>query len=79
MSSTLKWRPANAPSKSLPSDLKHPLSCRLWEGSTGSGEKEMDLQDIEYLEGLRDAGVKGAKELIEHIVLHGTIVLWHEH
>ena len=35
--------------------------------------------DIPYVQGLRDAGVKGAQELIDVLRKHGAIILWHEH
>ena len=82
MSSTLMWRPA-VPKEgySLPFELKTRLSRRLWDtdGSCGGGEVAMDSSDIPYLEGFRDAGVKGAEELIEAIKKYGTVILWHEH
>ena len=33
---------------------------------------------IPYLEGIRDAGVKGADKLIELIYEHGELELWHQ-
>ena len=82
MSSTLKWRP-NVPIEGhcLTDALKYRLSRRLWgtDGSCGDGNATMTEEDIPYVEGLRDAGVKGAQELIDILYKHGSIILWHEH
>lgn len=82
MSSTLLWRPVMpVEGFSLPYELKKTLSRRLWDtdGSIGGGEASMTEDDIPYLEGLRDAGVRGAEELIEVLRKHSLIVLWHQH
>lgn len=82
MSSSLMWRPAHpVESGTLPRELKYPLSRRLWDtdGSTGHGDAVVDAGHIPYLEGLRDAGVKGADELIKLIETHGAVIVWHEH
>lgn len=81
MSSNLMWRPARPPkSGSLPKDLKFKISKRLWgtDGSCGDGEATVTESDIPYLEGLADAGISGAAELIELIRKHGEVVLWHQ-
>ncbi len=81
MSSTLMWRPANSDGNSLPYDLKKVISRRLWDtdGSCGSGVATVNETDIEYLEGLQDAGIDGASELIKIIQEHGDVQLWHEY
>lgn len=82
MSSTLMWRPATPiEGSSLPFELKRTLSRKLWDtdGSIGGGDAMMTVSDIPYLEGLRDAGVRGAAELIGIIEQHGAVLLWHEH
>jgi len=82
MSSTLMWRPVvPIEGYTLPYPLKKTLSRKLWDtdGSIGGGEATMTVADIPYLEGLRDAGVDGASELIEILRKHEAIVLWHEH
>lgn len=82
MSSTLMWEPVHPNvSESLPDELKHVISRRLWgtDGSCGGGQVPMGTNDLPYLEGLRDAGVKGADELIEAVKLHGAVYLWHAH
>ncbi len=82
MSSTLVWRPVvPIDSHDLPFALKKTLSRRLWDtdGSCGHGEASMTADDIPYLEGLRDAHVEGADELIKIILKYGAIILWHEY
>jgi hypothetical protein len=75
------WRPPSSLNGTLPRDLKRVISRRLWgtDGTCGDGEATMDLNDIQYLEGLKDAGISGAQELIDLIKTHGTVILWHEH
>lgn len=82
MSSTLMWRPATPlEGAALSYELKKTLSRKLWDtdGSCGGGEALLGIRDIPYVEGLRDAGVKGAAELIDLLNEHGAIILWHEH
>ena len=81
MSSTLMWKPVTQANGYLPDELKRTISRKLWDtdGSIGGGVEVVDGKDIPYLEGLRDAGVKGADELIDLIRVHGAIELWHEH
>ncbi len=81
MSSTLCWKPETAAEGSLPYELKRAISRKLWDtdGSCGGGEIVVKADLIPYLEGLRDAGIEGADELIRLITEHGRIVLWHEH
>ncbi len=75
------WKPETTASGYLPDDLKRTISRRLWDtdGSCGGGPVTVGRGDLSYLAGLRDAGVKGANDLIELINKHGAIVLWHEH
>ena len=64
MSSTLYWEPANRKMKDLPDALKYVLQKKF----SGSGiDTIMCDGDVPYLNGLKDAGVKGAEELIEAI------------
>ena len=82
MSSSLKWRPAMSQSRTLPRPLKYPLSRRLWDtdGSTGHGDAVVTVEEhLPYLEGLRDAGVEGAQELIDILNKHVAVIVWHEH
>lgn len=81
MSSSLMWRPVDKTAHNLPDQLKRTLSRKLWDtdGSCGHGEATMTHADIPYLEGLRDAGVKGADDLIKIIEEHEAVILWHEY
>lgn len=81
MSSTLMWKPVDPTENSLPDELKRAISRRLWDtdGSCGGGEKILDADDVEYITGLRDAGVKGATELIKAINKYGEVIVWHSH
>lgn len=81
MSSTLMWRPSSRESYDLPLDLKEVVSRKLWntDGSCGGAEVTVNSDLIPYLEGIRDAGINGAQELIDAINQHGDVVLWHEH
>ena len=80
MSSTLMWKPVTREGESLPYELKKTISRKLWDtdGSCG-GSALLDSKIIPYLEGLRDANVKGAKALIDAINKHGEIKIWHEY
>ena len=77
MSRSLYWRPVDISNRSFPYDLKEAISKKLW-GSGGCGEAAMTINDIPYVEGLRDAGVKGAQELIDVLDEHKSIILWLE-
>lgn len=75
------WRSVCRPGGELPCELKYKLSRKLWgtDGSIGGDPAIVGKQLVPYLEGLRDAGVEGASELIGLIKTHGTVELWHEH
>ena len=78
MSSSLMWKPRKAHGF-LPKELKRVISRRLWDtdGSCGGHPAVVDSRDIGYLQGLRDAKIEGAEELIGLIEKHGEIELWH--
>lgn len=72
---SLYWRPlVPQEKKSLPYELKYAIS-RRWFGHDGSlkGSAITDEDSIHYLNGLADANVKGAKELIEAINQYGEV------
>lgn len=73
MSSNLYWKPVMKESNDLPDELKYALQKR-YEGYIEGTILEYD--DISYLEGLRDAGVKGAQDLIEAIKQHDLVRIW---
>jgi hypothetical protein len=73
MSSSLYWKPVTKESNSLPNELKYALQKRnegYIEGTT------LDYSDISYLEGLRDASVKGSQELIDAIEQYEEVRIW---
>lgn len=81
MSTSLYWRPVpqdTPPARDLPYDLKKAISQRFWghDGSLYGDEVELTQAHVMYLEGLRDAGVDGAADLIAAIRAHGAIELW---
>jgi len=76
MSANLNWRPVSKQSKTLPDELKFILReyCGIDTSKT-----IWNKQQIPYLAGLRDAGVKGAQELIDILEKHDEIELWLEY
>lgn len=69
MSSSLVWEPANRKTHDLPYALKNALQKRYdYPINT-----IMDSSNIEYLQGLADAGVEGSDKLIEAIEKHDRI------
>ncbi len=73
MSSTLYWSPVEPPKgKHLKDSLKYILRQRF---DCGHVDHQMDESDINYLEGLVDAGLKEAKPLLDAIKKHGAIHL----
>jgi hypothetical protein len=79
MSTSLYWRPVpkDPPPYEVPDDIEDALRRRYWEtdGTSHSEPAELDSHDVLWLEGLRDAGLEGANELIAAIREHGTIRL----
>lgn len=71
MSSTLYWEPMQRKSQSLPDALKYVLQKK----ASGTVDAVMGEHDLAYLNGLKDAGIKGAQELIEAIEKHGEVVV----
>jgi len=69
MSSTLTWEPAYRKTNSLSYELKLVLQKYLG----GTVDSDMDISDLKYLEGLRDAGVIDAQILIDAIEKHDRI------
>ena len=69
MSSNLVWQPVKANYKNLPDELKFAMRKRF----DGHVKTTMDESDAGYLQGLRDAGVKGAQELLDAIAKYGEI------
>lgn len=81
MSTSLYWRPVPKdppPSRELSYELKKAIARRLWghDGSLCGAEVEVDAGMALYLEGLVDAGVPGADELLDAVREHGRVVVW---
>lgn len=79
MSASLHWRPvAREPHPTLPYALRRVLGTKLWgEGEFGvNSPVEVGKSLLPYLEGLADAGVDGAAELVAIIRQHGVVELW---
>lgn len=79
MSSSLYWRPVpKDPARcDVPEDVEGAVRRRYWEneGTPRHEPAELDSHAILWLEGLRDAGLDGANELIAAIIEHDTIRL----
>lgn len=71
MSSTLYWKPVKEYSGYLDDQLKFILREKHGYGF----EITLDQEDIPYLSGLADGGVKDAKKLIGLINKHGRVQL----
>jgi hypothetical protein len=76
MSTNLYWRPISA-GQQLPGQLKPFLAKRLWnsDGSISQEDIVVDSELIPYLEGLADAGVEGAHQLIGAIQRHRNVYI----
>jgi hypothetical protein len=75
------WRPApkeEPPVQDLPYELKRAVAQRFWghDGTLHGDDYALSKEDIPYLEGLADAGIDGATELIEAIRQHGRVLVW---
>jgi hypothetical protein len=75
VSSNLVWEPYNRKTTTLDDALKFALRKRCG----GMVDTVMHGRDVPYLEGLRDAGVKGAAELIAAIEKHDDVVVREEY
>jgi len=78
MSSTLMWRPPHR-GKELPDALKYAL-CKRWaDQSIRTVFSNEDGCDMAYLQGLRDAGVDGAQELLDAVKRYGEVEVWEQY
>ena len=81
MSTDLFWQPFCPPKgKSLPLALKYALSPTIFghDGSLSSSPELMDKTRLDYVQGLCDARVSGAAELMDAIRKYGTVEVWVE-
>ena len=69
MSLNLYWEPADREANDLPDELKYVMRKRF----DGAVDTVFDEGDAHYIQGLRDAGVKGAQELLDAIAKHGSV------
>lgn len=69
MSMNLYWEPQHRDADDLPDSLKFALRKRYGP----CVDTVFTTQDISYLRGLEDAGVKGASDLIEAIEKHDAV------
>ena len=72
MSETLCWRPMRSDRNTLPSHVARVLKNKY----EGLDNVIIQYGEIPYLEGLRDAGLDGAQELIDAVNDHGPIQLF---
>jgi hypothetical protein len=74
MSSTLMWIPViNRKGNALPDGLKQILSYKY---SLSGSSMSFTHSELDYLNGLKDAGIKGADKLIEAIEQHDVVDVW---
>jgi hypothetical protein len=73
MSGTLMWESTERKSKSLPYALRRVLQKNLL---CDASRVTLSKLDIPYLEGLEDADIDGAGELIEAIENHNEVDIW---
>jgi hypothetical protein len=70
MSITLHWKIENLGSKQLSYELKKILTKKWCISEAG---KLISGAHVPYLEGLSDAGVKGAQDLLDALETHKTL------
>ena len=71
MSATLKWRPATQ-GRTLPDALRFALE----RSERSKSQTVFDAADIPYFQGPADAGVDGAKSILEAIDKHDVVELF---
>lgn len=72
--STLYWRPKAAQGFTLPDPIKVALRERY--GAYGDiVHNKLGKLDLNYLRELNDAGIEGAKQLVEAVEEHGVVLL----
>ena len=76
MGSTLYWEPYKANRKSLSDELKNALRERL---GTGFRREPLEVENVDFLEGLSCAGIKDAQVLIDAIDKHGGVYVSEEY
>ena len=69
MSMNLYWEPVDRDAHDLDDKLKYALRNRYG----GTVDTIMNESDVRYLEGLLDAGIKDAQDIIDAIEKHGRV------
>ena len=72
MGSTLNWKPLEEYKGSLPRELRNALQRR---SPNGLADGKYDHSDLDFLDGLRICGIKGAEVLIGLIHEHDAVYL----
>lgn len=75
MSSNLRWTPAVIEREEFPKQIEFSVRLRvhLLKRYGFKSKFTVDVNDISYIEGLRDEGCPGAQDLIDAIERYGEI------
>lgn len=76
MGVNLYWRPVIKridKHRSLPDALKRILARRYFDQDGTLSTDWLETQDMDYLQGVADAGVEGAEELLKAIEKYGSV------
>ena len=76
MSTDLYWRPVSKDANILESHLK--IVLRNSGITSGIHPVKVGREKIDYLHGLKDAGIEGAEELIEIINKYGEVEIFED-
>ena len=78
MSTNLFMAPHSNKGKCLGKGLKYKIARRFWDhdGSLSGESVVIDSGHLPYFEGLRDAGVEGADEIIKAIQMYEKVDIW---
>ena len=81
MSSTLNWKPVETSNGYFEDDLKRILGKKFFggDGSCWDGGVIMGSDNLQYLSGLADGGIKDATALIKIIKKYGSVELFLEY
>ena len=77
MSSNLYWEPKERKRNALSIEIKAALR-KHWGGCGDLTGSELERRDLDYLKGLRDAGIDGLDNLIAGIERYGAVELVEE-
>ena len=74
MSTNLYWKPLDTEHYNLSDKLKFAIRKKY----DGFVKTKLNISDIDYLQGLSDAGISDAESVIKAIQKHGEILLFEE-